>query len=618
LDQKAVDTVFETFRKFESEDLVYRGDYMVNYCPGCGTTFADLEVDHIERKDPLYYIKYPFADESLDSTYLVVATTRPETIFVDTHLCINPGDPKNTKYLGKKVLNPLTKKEMEIIADDYVDPTFGTGILKLTPAHDKNDFEIGKRHGLRIVSAFGSDGKLNDLCMEFKGIYSSKARKQVVEKLAKEGLIEKIDNNYEHSVSVCYKGGHDIEPLIFPNWFIRVDKEGNSLKKPALDAVVNGEIRIFPKWRQVTYERWMEEMHDWPISRQVVWGIRIPAWYDTAEAPEIHVAFLSKNDGVVNGKIGELLKTYSFDEIESGLQSMVVPQGISYVISKTKPDGSYLQDTDTFDTWFSSGQWPLITLGYPDSQDFKYFYPTSVLETGWEIIRLWVSRMVMFGIKLTGKVPFEDIYLHGLVRALDGKKMSKSLGNVINPDEYQKDYGTDALRMGLVSGTANGKDFAFPRDKVIGYRNFANKIWNMVRFVTMMFADLDESSRAKITEMARGTGMEKISGRDLEVVESLNILIKSTDANLEKYRFSDAAEGIYQFMWHDIADVYINEVRTSDKKVVSLGVLVYVLTACLKLLHPFMPFVTEALWENMPGAVGVLALSEWPRIKKTA
>ncbi len=593
LDPHVIETVHNTFRKMFEEDFVYRDDYMVNYCPKCGTTFADLEVRHVIRKDPLYYMKYgPF----------ILATVRPETKFGDTAVAVNPDDKRYKEYIGKEieVEGLIGTFKLKVITDKYVDPAFGTGVVKVTPAHDKNDYEAGKRHGLEIKPVVGLDGKLNEKAGPYAGMSVMEARKRVVSDLKAKGLLVKIDENYEHSVAVCYKGGHDIEPTILPNWFIKVD----SLKRPALDVVLNEQVKIHPKWRRITYTKWMEEMRDWPISRQVVWGIRIPAWYSVEENPNLQIAFLTKDKKTASGTAAELLNKYSFEEIESGLQTLIAPKEAKFVIQEEKPQGNYLQETDTFDTWFSSGQWPLVTLHYPDSEDFKYFYPTDVLETGWEIIRLWVSRMIMFGIYLTGKPPFKNVYLHGLVRAVDGRKMSKSLGNVIEPEEYTENYGVDALRMGLISGTANGKDFAFPRDKVIGYRNFGNKIWNMARFMLLMMEN---------QEVPFYSNSLKIQKEDQEILEKLGKLIQSVTTNLEKYRFADGGEAIYQFMWHYLADDYIEHVKTREDKAIALSVLRYVFLTCLKLLHPFMPFITEEIWSKIPKEDNTpLIISKWP------
>ncbi len=600
LDPHVVKTVYETFAKMHKENLVYRDNYMVNYCPKCGTTFADLEILHEERVDKLYYIKYKLVGSE---EFVVVATVRPETIMLDTHMAVHPDNPKTKHLIGAKVLNPLTGKEMEIIADTFVDQEFGTGIVKLTPAHDKADYEAAKKHNLPIIIGIGMDGKLTVETDKYAGKSVFTARKEVVEELQSNGSIEKINEKYEHAVTVCYKGGHDIEPMILPNWFVKVE----SLKKPALEAVTSGKVKIFPKWREITYTKWMEEMHDWPISRQVVWGIRIPVWYPVAKNPNLQVTFLNIEKQVMSGKVSELLKTHSFEEIRDGLQTLIAPAGSECIVSENSPSEECLQETDTFDTWFSSGHWPLVTLKYPDSDDFKKFYPTSVLETGWEIIRFWVSRMIMFGIYLTGESPFEYVYLHGMVRAADGKKMSKSLGNVINPDEYMEQYGVDALRMGLIAGTATGKDFSFPKDKIVGYRNFGNKLWNMARFYHMM-AEKTDGEIAWYEPVMSG-----LSESDMAIVAKLNETITSVDDLLSKFRFGEAGDSIYHFMWDEVAAKYLEEVKSREDMPVSLSVLRHVILTGLKLLHPFMPFVTEAIWSEMPRKKNeMLIVTKWP------
>lgn len=601
LDDHVVKTVYATFKKMVTDGLIYRSNYMVNYCTFHGTTLADLESIHKEKVSPLYYVRYPFADKK---GHIVVATTRPEPIFVDTHLAVNPKDKKNKHLIGKGVLNPLTGAPMEIIADDFVDQKFGTGIVKLTPAHDKTDFEVAKRKGLPIISAIGLDGKILPGGGELAGLYVSKARERAVEILKEKGLLEKIDATYTNSVAVCYKCERVIEPMVLPNWFVKVD----SLKTKAHEAVKKGAVKIYPKWQESKFHRWMESMYDWPISRQIVWGIRIPAWYDVTKNPDTNVTFITKTKAVVSGEVSKLLQDYTLTEIEKGLQSLIAPNDAEFTIATSKPGKNYLQETDTFDTWFSSSHWPLVTLKYPDSPDFNYFYPTSVLETGWEILRFWVSRMIMLGIYLTGKPPFSDVYLHGLVRAKDGRKMSKSLGNQVDPLFYVQDYGADALRMGLISGTANGKDFNFPHDKVIAYRNFANKLWNMVRFANLLASEYKGKVPSYTPKMNKD-----LKTADQEVLKKLTTLIANVNSSLEKYKFAQAAESIYHFMWDDVADSYIEEVKNRPDKEVSLAVLNHVLTTGIKLLHPFMPFVTEALWENIPHQdQKPLIVSAWP------
>ena len=598
LDKKVIETVYDTFTKMYEEGLIYRDNYMVNYCPKCGTTFADLEILHEDRIGKLYFVKYQGRVGAEDIT---VATTRPETIMLDTHIAVNPTDKKRARWVGKKVINPLTGQEMEIIADDFVDPKFGSGFVKLTPAHDKNDYEVGKKHDLPFVIGIGMDGKMTGAAGKYAGKSVFTARKEVVEELMQSNKIEKVDEKYAQAITVCYKGSHEIEPMILPNWFVAV----SSLKEPALRAVTEGKVKIYPKWREKTYTKWMEEMRDWPISRQVVWGIRIPVWYQVDQNPSLQISFLNKKKVTVAGKVGELLSEYSFEEIRDGLQTLIAPKGTKAIVGREAPDARYLQETDTFDTWFSSGHWPLVTLGYPDSKDFSYFYPTSVLETGWEIIRFWVSRMIMLGIYLTGKPPFETVYLHGLVRALDGRKMSKSLGNVINPEEYMEKYGVDALRMGLISGTANGKDFAFPRDKIIGYRNFGNKLWNMARFYLMTSESLGIEEEAVVD-------LTLLQKEDEQILKRLKAVRKSVEEAIGKFRFAEAGELIYHFMWDELGNGYLENVK--KRKEMRGGMVVFreVFLVGIKLLHPFMPYVTEAIWQNIPKTEkATLIASKW-------
>lgn len=623
LDDHVIKTVHNTFSKMVADDLVYRGNYMVNYCPKCGTTYSDVELKHEERTDPLYYMKYgPF----------ILATVRPETKFGDTAIAVNPTDKRYKKYVGKEIevegLNGNFK--LKVIADDFVDQKFGTGVVKVTPAHDKNDYEAGLRHKLEVKSVIDLNGKLNDKAGKYAGLSVNDARKKVVADLEEKGLMEKIDQKYLHTVALC-KAGHAIEPMVLPNWFVKVDAPHKSFKKPAYEAVKNGTIKIFPQWREITYLRWLEEMRDWPISRQNVWGIRIPVWYKVSQNPKVRVLF-KYNDINVAGELEELMskakdgskriitgdsekiakgdaatKAFSLKEITDGLQRVFPLVDSPFVVGQDSPGEDYIPETDTFDTWFSSGQWPLVTLGYPDSDDFKTYYPTSIMETGWEIIRLWVSRMVMFGYYLTDKPPFEYVYLHGMVRAIDGRKMSKSLGNVVNPEDYVEQYGVDALRMGLIAGTANGKDFNFPKDRVIAYKHFGNKIWNMGRFILMMREQWGKPI-PQYTEVAA----KKFTKEDKAVLKDLKILIKKVDTELEKFRFADAAEAIYQFMWHTIADVYIEQIKEREDKDVALAVLQHVYMTNLKLLHPFMPFITEAIYQQMPDHGESIMIEPYP------
>lgn len=600
LDPDVVSTVCDTFKKMHDDGLIYKDDYIVNYCPVCGTTYADIEVDYKERTDPFYFMKYgPFT----------IATVRPETKFRDTALAVNPKDKKYKEWIGRtiEVQGLLGLVKMTVIPDPEVDPKFGTGIMKVTPAHDPHDFELGKKFNLPVTPIIDLNGRMDfawflekkdvdpkymERAKRYHGKKVAEARKLMVLDLKGDGLLIKVNEDYSHSVPIC-KAGHDIEPTVLPNWFVSVA----SLKKPAHDAVKTRKVKIHPKWQEIKYHRWMEGMHDWAISRQNVWGIRIPVWYNVDENPNITVSFLNKDKEIVTEKLGVALKKYDLEEIQNGMQRLMVGKDAKYTVGQKKPGERFLQETDTFDTWFSSGQWPLVTLGYPDSKDFKYFYPTSVLETAWEILSKWVSRMIMFGIYMTGEPPFSDVYLHGVVRALDGRKMSKSLGNIINPEEYIEEFGVDALRMGLVSGNGTGKDYSFPRDRVIGYKKFANKIWNIARYVQSISAGEQES---------------KSNEDDYEIKDKLKTTVKSVDKYLEGFRFADAAETIYQFVWHDFADVYLE--KSKDRKSEAYPTLLEVFKTSLKLLHPFMPFVTEAIWRELDFG-GMLIVAEWPETR---
>lgn len=599
LDPDVVTTVCNTFKKMHDGGLIYKDNNIVNYCPVCGTTYADIEIDFKERIDPMYYMKYgPFT----------IATVRPETKFRDTALAANPKDKKYKEWIDKEieVQGLLGNVKMTIIPDPEVDPKFGTGIMKVTPAHDPHDFELGKKHNLPVTPIIDLNGRMDfswfiekpnqdqrflERAKKYHGKKVIEARKLMLEDLKEDGLLIKVDENYSHSIPVC-KAGHDIEPTILPNWFVKVE----TLKKPAHEAVKSGKVKIHPKWQEIKYHRWMENMHDWAISRQNVWGIRIPVWYDVDKNSNITVSFLNPKREIITKKLGEALKEYDLLIIKSGLQRLMVDKDAKYVVGQENPGDRYLQETDTFDTWFSSGQWPLVTLGFPNTDDFKYFYPTSVLETAWEILSKWVSRMIMFGIYLTEKPPFSDVYLHGVVKALDGRKMSKSLGNVINPEEYIEEFGVDALRMGLVVGNGTGKDFNFPRDKVIGYKKFANKLWNIARYI-------EGIEKPKTLETNK-------TESDKNILHKLEDTVKSVDVSLERFRFADAAETLYQFLWHDFADIYLEE--SKNRKEDAYPTLSYVLDCSLKLLHPFMPFVTEALWQELKLSSNLLILENWP------
>ncbi len=626
LDKKVLDRVFETFKKLHDEGLVYRDNYLVNYCLHCGTTLADLEVNYIERADPLYYVRYPLVNDSLGQ-YIVVATVRPEPIFVDTHLAVHPKDKKNAQFIGARVKNPLTDRDMEIIADDYVDPAFGTGIVKLTPAHDAADFQVAKKKNLPIIQAIDWTGRIMENGGRYKGLKVKIAREEVVNDLTKKGLIEKIDTAYLHSVPVCYRCKHDLEALIIPNWFVKVGE----LKKPAIKAVKEKKITFVPKRLEREYFQWMDAMRDWPISRQIVWGIRIPVWYKIEDRTNdfLWVWWLDRDNTLQQGTVARFLaKGVSIKDIENGLQKVSAlpkPDGPDYVIAHEKPeDGDYLPETDTFDTWFSSGQWPLVTLNYPDGSDFKKFYPTDVVGTLFDILRFWISRMIMFGLYLTGNVPFKTVYFWSAVVDAKGQKMSKSKGNVINPTTFVDTYGADALRMAIIYGNAPGSRVPLSEDKVRGMRNFANKLWNMARFIELIFQQL---ASLKLRRSGSALSSQPISfydemmhkelknPNDKRIISEVNMLVVGVTKDMEKYRFSDASQKIYDFAWHTLADVHIekNKERFKEGDVQAIAVLRHVYFILLKLLHPFMPFVTEELYQKVPGWNGTpLIVSQWP------
>lgn len=564
LDPDIVKIVYKTFKQLYDDGLVYRAERLVNYCTFDGTSFSDLEVTYQERKDSLYFIKYG---------PLVLATTRPETKFGDTAVAVHPKDKRYQKYIGKEIEieTVLGKAKIKVIADDFVDPEFGTGVVKITPAHDFDDNEVAIRHDLPWVQVIGFDGKMNEKAGKFEGLYAKQARKAIIEEMQKKGLVDHIDENYTHRVALCYKCGNPIEPLPLEQWFIKM----KPLAKPAIEAVKKDIIQIHPKGFEKLYFQFLENIRDWNISRQIVWGIRIPAWR--------------------NKKTGE----------------WTVTEGES-------PDGrDWEQDKDTFDTWFSSGQWPYATLKTTDSPEF---YPTSVMETGYDILRWWVARMVMLGIYIQEKngvgnikkqIPFQNIALHGLVKDPLGKKMSKSKGNVVNPLEVVDEYGADAVRFALVYGTAFGNDQSLSYPKLQASRNFANKLWNMGRFLEFQL----NSEPFKDKEIPFYTKEMKINKDDEEILKQLEKTVNVVTKSIEDYRFHDGAEVLYEFAWHKVADIYIEQIKDRLKSgdETALSVMRHVWVNLLKLLHPYMPFITEELWSKFSRSNDeMLIISKWP------
>ncbi len=550
LDEDIVKIVHSSFKKMYDDGLVYRAKRLVNYCTRDGTSFSDLEVVYKERQSPLYFIKYG---------PLTLATTRPETKFGDTGVAVHPKDKRYKKYIGKtiEIETVLGKAAIKVVGDELVDPDFGTGVIKVTPAHDFDDFEIGQRHGLEMKQVIGFDGRLNKAAGKFAHMTVADARQAVVEEMKKKGLVEKIDTDYKHRIGLCYKCDSVIEPLPLEQWFIKIEP----LAKKAITAVKTGKIKIFPKSFEKIYFLFLKNIRDWNISRQIVWGIRIPAWF-----------CLDCSGWTVTGGAN--------------------PDSCQRCQSK-----KINQDEDTFDTWFSSAQWPFATLKTTSPGDFEYFYPTTVMETGYDILRWWVARMVMVGLYVTGKVPFENIVLHGLVKDPYGKKMSKSRGNIIDPMELADEYGADAVRMALLFGTALGNDQSLSYPKLQAMRNFTNKIWNIARFV-LGFAPKDAKRDLKVKHKD-----------DKWIRDELERLIVRVTNNLERYELHLAVDEIYDFVWHKFADKYVE--KSKERRAEAQPTLEYVLRSVLVILHPFMPFLTEELYQKFDLEKSIM-LEKWP------
>lgn len=578
---KAIEYVYKTFQKMEKDNLIYRDNYIVNYCTHCGTSLAELEVKHKNRIDPLYFIKYELAEKK--GKYITVATVRPETIFADMAIAVNPKDKRYKNLVGLTAKIPLINRKIPIISDNLVDKEFGTGALKITPAHDPTDFEIGKKHKLKTVSIITLQGKINSGISWLDGKNVKDAREETVKKLEKQGYLSKVDNRYQHAVTVCYKCGHDLEPTIIPNWFIKVAH----LKEKVKEAVQQDKIKFYPQKYKKHLLAWLKIMHDWPISRQTAWAIRIPAWYSIDDNPDIEISFLDKNKKIISGKVKKLISKHNFQEIESGLQTLSAPITAKYKISINKPGEKYLQETDTFDTWFSSSQWPMLVL---KKEELKSRLPTDVIGTLSDILKFWISRMILFSIYLENKIPFKDVYLWSMVTDAKGVKMSKSRGNVINPIELVDKYGADALRISLLYGVPAGSKVALSEEKVRGMRNFANKIWNAARFVIT-----NQNPEPEI--------------RNAKYISKLKTIVKKTTSYLEKYQLNQAAELLYSEFWHWYCDKCIED---SKQGKISSGDLKFGLEIFLKLLHPFIPFVTETVWQEM-GNKTLLITADWPK-----
>jgi valyl-tRNA synthetase len=569
MDEDIVKIVYETFKKLFDDGLTYRAKKLVNYCVNCGTSFSDLEVDYEEKEGALWEIKYPLRD---GGGHITVATTRPETLLGDTAVVVNPKDKRYKKLVGKYVLVPLIEREVQIIADEHVDIKFGTGAVKVTPAHDHNDWEIGQRHSLLSIQVIGTDGKMTSDAGEYAGLTISKAREAVLASLKEKGLLGE-EKKHVHRVGKCYRCKRVIEPLPKEQWFISI----KPLAAKAIEAVKKGEVEVYPKRFKKELIRILDNFIDWNISRQIVWGIRIPA--------------------------------YKCQKTEDRRQSSE-----GWFVSIEKPDkcqicGScvFKQDEDTFDTWFSSGQWPFATLQTSGEEMYNHFYPTAVMETGHDILRAWVARMLMLGIHITGKVPFKTIFLHGLVRDKHGQKMSKSKGNVVNPLEVIQTFGADVLRAALMFETKEGSDVVLTDEKMIGMRNFGNKIWNVGRFIYMNKAESQKSEGLRVLK-SKVEDQEEIqasnSKKTLEKLEKeFEGVKKAYYKNMEGYKFGQVLGDLHAFVWHSLADVYIEalkgELKNGNTDVQST--LEKVFLECLTMLHPFIPFETEALWQVFKG-----------------
>ena len=568
LDEGCNKAVNEVFVRLYEKGLIYRGEKIINWCPTCLTSISEAEVEYEDQAGHFWHVRYPFTD---GSGYMNIATTRPETLLGDTALAVNPNDERYKDVVGKTVTLPLVNREIPVIADDYVEMDFGTGVVKITPAHDPNDFEVGLRHNLPVINVMTDDAKITDEYPKYAGMDRYEARKAIVADLEAEGALIKVED-YSHNVGACYRCHTTVEPRVSKQWFVKMEP----LAKPAIKAVRDGEVKFIPERFDKIYYNWMENIKDWCISRQLWWGHRIPAWY-CADCGETIVA---KEEPTVCPKCG-----------------------------CTHLD----RDEDTLDTWFSSALWPFSTLGWPEStDDLKYFYPTNTLVTGYDIIFFWVARMIFSALEYTGEVPFDTVLIHGIVRDAQGRKMSKSLGNGVDPLLEIEKYGADALRFSLATGNSPGNDMRYIPEKVESSRNFANKLWNASRFILM---NLPEDQKAPYLP-------DELSLEDKWVLSKYNNLVKDVTENLDKFEIGVAVQKLYDFIWDIFCDWYIElskvRLNSEDKKAADTAraVLVYVMTGMLQLLHPFMPFITEEIWQSLPHEGDSIMVSKWPEYSK--
>ena len=568
LDEGCSKAVKEVFVKLYDKGLIYRGERIINWCPHCHTSISDAEVEYEEQAGFFWHLRYPFAD---GSGYLELATTRPETLLGDTAVAVNPEDERYKALIGKKLILPIVHREIPVIADSYVETDFGTGVVKITPAHDPNDFEVGLRHNLEVINVLTDDAKITDDYPAYAGLDRYEARKKIVEDLEKEGALVKVEP-YSHNVGTCYRCGTTVEPKVSKQWFVKMEP----LAKPAIDAVKKGDTKFVPQRFEKVYFHWLENIRDWCISRQLWWGHRIPAWY-CDDCGEITV---SKEDAKKCAHCGST---------------------------------HIHQDPDTLDTWFSSALWPFSTLGWPEmTEDFKHYYPTNTLVTGYDIIPFWVMRMMFSGLEQTGEVPFDTVLIHGLVRDSQGRKMSKSLGNGVDPLEVIDKYGADALRFSLATGNSPGNDMRYIPERVEASRNFANKIWNAARFILM---NLEKGE-------VKDLNCLKLAVEDKWILTKFNALVCEVTENLEKFELGLAVSKLYDFIWDIFCDWYIEICKSrlfadnKEEKDTACSVLTYVFNGTLALLHPFMPFITEEIWQSMPHLGEALMISPWPVFDK--
>lgn len=582
LDEGLSRAVMEAFVRLYDEGLIYRGNYLVNWCPRCQSAISDLEVEHEEVSGRLYTFRYPLKEGG----HIEVSTTRPETILGDTAVAVHPDDSRYTAYVGKTALVPMLNREIPVIADPYVDPEFGTGALKVTPGHDPNDYEIGKRHGLPMINIMNEDGTLNAAAGPYAGLDRFEARKKLWADMAAAGLVVD-DKEHVHQVGHCQRCGSVVEPLLSEQWWVKMEP----LAKPALAAVADGTIQIVPQRFERIYNHWLENIRDWCISRQLWWGHRIPVWY----GPD-GTAFAGRTEAEARARAAAHYGR------EVNLQ----------------------QDPDVLDTWFSSGLWPFSTLGWPDrTEDLVTYYPTTVLETGYDILFFWVARMIMMGLKFTGQVPFNVVYLHGLVRDEQGRKMSKSLGNALDPLDLINEYGADALRFTLLTGSTPGNDLKLSVSRIEANRNFANKIWNAARFVILKLQDaalsVDLSDPHNPTYPLPDRALLGLADR--WILSRYEGVRREVNRLIESWQLGEAGRHLYDFLWSEYCDWYIetSKVRLAEAQSAEAQatrqVLAYVLERTLRLLHPYMPFVTEAIWQNLPGMAGdhrSIMVMRWP------